>query len=62
MNKRARRMALRVLTVLYILLVPVVCMLSALGAELHGSLAIYQTAVWVWLFVVLYIVTKEWFI
>ena len=55
-------MALRVLTVLYILLVPVVCMLSALGTELHGSLAIYQTAVWVWLFVVLYIVTKEWFI
>ena len=58
--KNTTRFAVRICIAMFLLLIPMLCMLSALGCELHGSLAFYQTLVWLWFFVMLYIMTKEW--
>jgi len=58
--KNTTRFAVRICIAMFLLLIPMLCMLSALGCELHGSLAFYQTLVWLWFFAMLYIMTKEW--
>lgn len=58
--RRKAQMAVRLCIAIFILLIPMVCMLSSIGCELHGSQAFYQVLVWLWFFVMLYIMTKEW--